>query len=58
MTHTHLDHIGCLAEIQKQLPWAELWMHHSEADLLEQGDERACLWDGYVPSGVPVAVWS
>jgi hydroxyacylglutathione hydrolase len=27
MTHTHLDHIGCL-------------------------------WDGYVPSGVPVAVWS
>jgi len=41
MTHTHLDHIGCLAEIQKQLPWAELWMHQSEADLLEQGDERA-----------------
>jgi glyoxylase-like metal-dependent hydrolase (beta-lactamase superfamily II) len=40
MTHTHLDHIGCLAEILKQLPWAELWMHHSEADLLEQGDER------------------
>ena len=37
MTHTHLDHIGCLAEIQKQLPWAELWMHQSEADLLEQG---------------------
>jgi glyoxylase-like metal-dependent hydrolase (beta-lactamase superfamily II) len=41
MTHTHLDHIGCLAEIQKQLPWAELWMHQLEADLLEQGDERA-----------------
>jgi glyoxylase-like metal-dependent hydrolase (beta-lactamase superfamily II) len=41
MTHTHLDHIGCLAEIQKQIPWAELWMHQSEADLLEQGDERA-----------------
>jgi hydroxyacylglutathione hydrolase len=41
MTHTHLDHIGCLTEIQKQLPWAELWMHQSEADLLEQGDERA-----------------
>ena len=40
MTHTHLDHIGCLAEILKQLPWAELWMHRSEADLLEQGDER------------------
>ena len=41
MTHTHLDHIGCLAEIQKQLLWAELWMHQLEADLLEQGDERA-----------------
>jgi len=40
MTHTHLDHIGCLAEIQKQLPWAELWVHQLEADLLEQGDER------------------
>jgi glyoxylase-like metal-dependent hydrolase (beta-lactamase superfamily II) len=40
MTHTHLDHIGCLAEISKQIPWAELWVHHSEADLLEQGDER------------------
>jgi glyoxylase-like metal-dependent hydrolase (beta-lactamase superfamily II) len=41
MTHTHLDHIGCLGEIQKQIPWAELWVHRSEADLLEQGEERA-----------------
>ena len=41
MTHTHLDHIGCLAEIQKQLPWAELWVHRLEADLLEKGDEKA-----------------
>jgi glyoxylase-like metal-dependent hydrolase (beta-lactamase superfamily II) len=41
MTHTHLDHIGCLSEIQKQIPWAELWVHRLEADLLEQGDERA-----------------
>jgi glyoxylase-like metal-dependent hydrolase (beta-lactamase superfamily II) len=41
MTHTHLDHIGCLSEIQKQMPWAELWVHRLEADLLEQGDERA-----------------
>ena len=41
MTHSHLDHIGCLAEIQKQIPWAELWMHRLEADLLEQGEERA-----------------
>jgi glyoxylase-like metal-dependent hydrolase (beta-lactamase superfamily II) len=41
MTHTHLDHIGCFAEILKQLPSAELWVHRSEADLLEKGDERA-----------------
>ena len=41
MTHIHLDHIGCLSEILKQVPWAELWVHCLEADLLEQGDERA-----------------
>jgi len=40
MTHTHLDHIGCLSEIQKKIPWAELWVHQSEADLLERGEER------------------
>ena len=40
MTHTHLDHIGCLHEIQKQIPWAELWIHASEADPMEKGDER------------------
>ena len=40
MTHTHLDHIGCFAEILKQLPWVELWVHRLEADLLEKGDER------------------
>jgi glyoxylase-like metal-dependent hydrolase (beta-lactamase superfamily II) len=41
MTHTHLDHIGCLAEIRKAIPHAELWVHKSEAEPLEQGDERA-----------------
>ncbi len=41
MTHTHLDHIGCLAEIRKELPSVEIWAHRSEADLLEQGDDRA-----------------
>ena len=40
LTHTHLDHIGCVAEILRRLPWAELWMHYSEADLLDRGDER------------------
>jgi len=41
MTHTHLDHIGCLAELQKTFPGAELWVHELEADLLEEGDDRA-----------------
>ncbi|HVN23437.1 MAG TPA: MBL fold metallo-hydrolase [Syntrophorhabdales bacterium] len=40
MTHTHLDHIGCLGEIMKELPSAELWVHAFEADPLEQGDDR------------------
>jgi glyoxylase-like metal-dependent hydrolase (beta-lactamase superfamily II) len=40
MTHTHLDHIGCLGEILQEIPHAELWIHSSEATLLEEGDER------------------
>ena len=40
MTHTHFDHIGCLSEIQKQFPGAELWIHALEADPLEKGDDR------------------
>lgn len=40
MTHTHLDHIGCLSEILEQLPSAELWVHRIEGDSLERGDER------------------
>jgi hydroxyacylglutathione hydrolase len=40
MTHTHLDHIGCLSELLKQMPWSELWVHTSEAVQLEDGDER------------------
>ena len=40
MTHTHLDHIGCLAEVRKEIPWAELWVHAIEAAPLEEGDER------------------
>lgn len=40
MTHTHLDHIGCLAEILQQIPGAELWIHSLEAEPLERGDER------------------
>jgi glyoxylase-like metal-dependent hydrolase (beta-lactamase superfamily II) len=40
MTHTHMDHIGCLGEILKQMPWSELWVHTHEAVQLEDGDER------------------
>lgn len=40
MTHTHLDHVGCLAEILEEIPWAEIWMHTLEAEPMEQGDER------------------
>lgn len=41
MTHTHLDHIGCLAELQQAFPEAGLWVHRLEAELLEKGDDRA-----------------
>ena len=40
MTHSHLDHIGCLTDFLKEIPDAELWMHSSEAQRLEEGDER------------------
>ncbi len=40
MTHTHLDHIGCLSEILKRIPGVELWIHKLEAEPLEKGDER------------------
>ncbi len=40
MTHTHLDHIGCLSEIMKEIPGLELWVHEAEAEALEAGDDR------------------
>jgi len=40
LTHTHMDHIGCLSEIRDQIPWAELWIHKDEAGPLEEGDDR------------------
>jgi hydroxyacylglutathione hydrolase len=40
MTHTHLDHIGCVEELRQGLPSAELWVHAAEASSLEEGDER------------------
>jgi hydroxyacylglutathione hydrolase len=41
MTHTHLDHIGCFAEIKKTIPDVELWVHENEAESMENGDDRA-----------------
>lgn len=41
MTHTHFDHIGCIQEIMKEIPDAELWVHRAEGELLEKGDDRA-----------------
>ena len=43
MTHTHLDHIGCLPELLEAIPHAEVWVHESEAAYLERGDSRV-LW--------------
>lgn len=40
MTHTHLDHIGCVPEILERVPDAELWVHETEAELLGHGDDR------------------
>ena len=40
MTHTHLDHIGCLKDIKAEMPWIELWVHSIEAESLIKGDER------------------
>ena len=40
MTHTHMDHIGCLREILEALPQAEVWVHREEGEPLEAGDER------------------
>jgi hydroxyacylglutathione hydrolase len=40
MTHTHLDHVGCLPELLKAIPHAEVWVHKDEAEYLERGDDR------------------
>ncbi len=40
LTHSHFDHIGCLSEIKKFVPQAELWVHENEAQPLEDGDDK------------------
>jgi glyoxylase-like metal-dependent hydrolase (beta-lactamase superfamily II) len=41
LTHTHIDHIGCLPELIERIPSLELWVHAKEAQPLENGDERS-----------------
>lgn len=43
MTHTHVDHIGCLPEIQRAMPGLEVWVHKDEASYLENGDDQIVL---------------
>lgn len=40
MTHTHLDHLSCIDDIKEAVPEIELWVHRTEAEFLENGDER------------------
>lgn len=40
LTHTHMDHVGCLPELLEQLPEAEVWVHQEEGAYLERGDDR------------------
>ncbi|MDQ1237860.1 MAG: hydroxyacylglutathione hydrolase [Thermodesulfobacteriota bacterium] len=40
LTHTHMDHIGCLAELLAVIPHAEVWVHEAEGAFLERGDSR------------------
>lgn len=40
LTHTHLDHIGCLDELREAIGSCELWVHQFEAEALEKGDDR------------------
>ena len=40
MTHTHVDHIGCLPDILEGAPGVEVWAHKEESAYLERGDDR------------------
>ena len=50
MTHTHLDHIGCISEILEAIPKCEVWVHKSEAEYLERGDARLVYGNGMFES--------
>ncbi len=43
LTHTHLDHIGCLPEIMEAIPGIQVWVHEEEGRYLERGDDRV-IW--------------
>jgi glyoxylase-like metal-dependent hydrolase (beta-lactamase superfamily II) len=40
LTHTHLDHIGCLPEIVEAIPGIEIWVHEEEGRFMERADDR------------------
>lgn len=52
MTHTHLDHIGCLPELKAAIPQAEVWIHSDEALAIERGDERIVMGNSMFESMV------
>ncbi len=43
LTHTHLDHIGCLPEIMQAIEGIEVWVHEEEGNYMEKGDTRV-IW--------------
>ncbi len=43
LTHTHLDHIGCLPEIVEAVPGIEVWVHEEEGRYMLRGDDRV-IW--------------
>jgi glyoxylase-like metal-dependent hydrolase (beta-lactamase superfamily II) len=52
MTHTHVDHIGCLPELRAAIPGLEVWVHKNEADHLERGDYAIVFGNGMFESVV------
>lgn len=43
LTHTHMDHVGCLPEIIQAIPGIEIWVHEEEGNYMERGDDRV-IW--------------
>ena len=56
MTHTHLDHIGCFAEVQKQIPGVELWGAHERSRASRKRRGRRRIWNEGIQRHVPDAI--